>query len=126
MRAPRRRRPHRTDRSTPPPGIDLEETARRVRYVGSPEHKSYPSFAGGPALRSDASRCPAELNDPDFLTEWLRSAIRTGQCGGQWLGDFPRYVWYRDGDECYEGRLVNQDAGWYKGYPAQCPEWLVR
>lgn len=124
MRAPGRRRPHRTDRSDPPASVDLVEVASRVRYVGSAEHKSYPLFAGGPALRSDASRCPPRFDDPDMLTGWLRTAIRGGQCGGAWSGVYPRYVWYRDGEECYEGRLVNQEAGWYKGYPTDCPEWL--
>lgn len=46
MRAPGRRRPHRTDRSDPPASVDLVE-------------------------------------------------------------------------------VVNQEAGWYKGYPTDCPEWLL-
>lgn len=124
MRAPKRKRPHRTQRTEPPPGVTLHEVAGQVIYVGSPEHKSYPSFAGGPALRSDASRCPPRLADPEQLTGWLQAAIRGGSCGGQWLGGFPRYVWYRENDQCYEAMLVNQQAGWYKGYPAECPEWL--
>lgn len=123
MRAPGRKRPHRAQRSDPPHDVDVDEVVRHVVYVGSQEHKSYPSFAGEPALRSDASRCPPELADPETLTEWLRTAIRNGDCG-QWEGDFPRYVWYRDGTQCYEGRLVNAEAGEYKGYPADCPEWL--
>lgn len=124
MRAPKRKRPHRAKRSPPPDDVDLTEVARQVVYVGSPEHKSYPSFAGGPARRSDASRCPPELDDPDALTEWVRVAVRNGDCGGPWEAGFPRYVWYRNGDECYEGRLVDSEAGEYKGYPADCPEWL--
>lgn len=124
MRSPNRKRPHRAQRTSPPPGVDLQAVARRAVYVGSQEHKSHPSFAGGPALRSDASRCSPEFDDPDELTGWLRTAIRNGDCGGQWEGGFPRYVWYRDGEQCYEGRLVNSEAGEYKGYPADCPEWL--
>lgn len=124
MRAPKRKRPHRTQRTDPPQDVELEEVIRQVVYVGSQEHKSYPSFAGGPALRSDASRCPPELADPERLTEWLRIAIRNGDCGGPWESGFPRYVWYREGEQCYEGRLVNSEAGEYKGYPVDCPEWL--
>lgn len=125
MRAPKRKRPHRAQRSSPPEGLDLQEIAQRAVYVGSQEHKSHPSFAGGPALRSDATRCPPGFDDPDELTEWLRTAIARGDCGGLWQGGFPRYAWYRYEGECYEARLVNPEAGWYKGYPADCPEWLT-
>lgn len=105
----------------------LSELAGRVRYVGSPEHKSFPSFAGPPALRSDASRCDPGLADVDELTEWLRHAIGRGQIGAPWEGDFPRYAWYRANNACYEARLVNRELGHYKGYPLtaeECPDWL--
>lgn len=32
-------------------------------------------------------------------------------------GAFPRYVWHRDGERFFEGRLTNQVLGEYKGYP---------
>ncbi len=38
-------------------------------------------------------------------------------------GRFPRYVWYKDGSTVYEGRLVNQETGEYKGYPLDEEEW---
>jgi hypothetical protein len=125
MRAPRRKRPMRRAVVAPPEGVDLRSLATRVRYVGSSEHKSFPSFAGPPKLRSDASRCDPELTDPSELTDWLRSGLTAGRVGAPWQGDFPRYVWYRHGDVCYEGRLTNQGAGEYKGYPlseTECPE----
>jgi hypothetical protein len=37
----------------------------------------------------------------------------------------PVRVWCRRGDLVYEGRLVNQELGQYKGYPMaaeECPE----
>jgi len=39
-------------------------------------------------------------------------------------GAFPRYVWYRDGERFFEGRLTNQSLGQYKGYlidPEEAP-----
>lgn len=57
------------------------------------------------------------------MVEWLRAAIRAGAVGTPWEGEYPRYVWYRDGDLLYEGRLVNREAGWYKGYPLNDDEW---
>lgn len=92
--------------------------AERARYEGSPEHKSYPSFAGQPKLRSDATRCPKHLKDAEELTSWLREAIRRGQVNHYSVeSGFPKYVWvYRDAT-WFEARLVNAEQGTYKGYP---------
>ena len=89
MRAPKRRRPHRRRCAAPSADINLANVAARVTYVGSSEHKTFPSFAGPPKPRSDASRCDPHLADPDVLTGWLREAITTGQVGELWEGDFP-------------------------------------
>ena len=97
--------------------------AERVTYVGSPEHKSYPSFAGPPMLRADASKCDPLLADRETLSGWLQKAVKEGMIGGQWEGAFPRYVWVLDDGTCYEGRLVNQELGQYKGYPLERHEW---
>jgi hypothetical protein len=94
----------------------------RVSYVGSSEHKNFPSFAGQYNPRADASKCDPDLTDPAELTQWLRDAIRAGQVGELWEGDFPRYVWCRQGEVWYEGRLVNQELGQYKGYPLEAGE----
>ena len=122
MRASRRRRPRRREISTPP-GADLGGLARRVVYVGSPEHKDVPGFAGQPRPRADASRCPREIADAEPVCDWLRDAIRRGATGAPWEGEFPRYVWYKHGEVVYEGRLVNRRAGSYKGYPLDEDEW---
>ncbi len=122
MRAPRRRRPRRREAHVPP-GVDLHALARSVKYVGSPEHKDFPSFAGRPALRADASCCPREIRDVEMVTGWLRSAILRGAAGAPWEGGFPRYVWHREGDTVFEGRLVNRGDGSYKGYPLGEDEW---
>jgi hypothetical protein len=32
------------------------------------------------------------------------------------MGNFPRYVWCRRGEDTYEAMLVNKEQGQYKGY----------
>ena len=122
MRATRRRRSRRRQFFVEH-GIDLDEVADRVVYVGSPEHKDVPSFAGPPRPRSDASICPREIADKETVLGWLRLAIRNGATGAPWERGFPRYVWYKDGDVVYEARLVNREEGSYKGYPLKDAEW---
>lgn len=102
----------------------LSELALRARYVGSPEHKNHPSFAGRPAPRADASLCDPVFKDrQDELTEWLRRGILAGQIGCPWEGDFPRYVWLRQGDKVFEARLVNRELGHYKGWELRTEEY---
>ena len=122
MRAPNRRRPSRRQMYVPP-DTDLDHLAEQVKYVGSPEHKDFPSFAGQPRLRADATRCPRELTDLELVNQWLRNAVRRGAVGDDWEGRFPRKIWYKDGDIVYEGRLVNRGNGVYKGYPIRKEEW---
>jgi hypothetical protein len=103
--------------------VDLGNLSSDASYVGSPEHKTYPSFAGPPHARADASKCDPKLADQTELTAWLRQAMRAGNVGAPWEGRYPRYVWYRHGDVVYEGRLVNRELGQYKGYPLDTEEW---
>lgn len=122
MRAVRRKRPRRREVYVSP-GADLDRVANSAAYVGSPEHKDVPGFAGQPRLRADASCCPRDIVDPAAIREWLRAAIRRGATGGPWEGKFPRYVWYKHDDTVFEGRLVNRGVGAYKGYPLHRNEW---
>jgi len=91
--------------------------AGRVSYVGSGEHKTYPSFAGPPRPRADASKCDPRLGDQAKLTGWLSRAVSAGHVGAPWEGDFPRYAWYEHENVVYEARLINRELGQYKGYP---------
>ena len=122
MRAPRRHRPFRRAIVLLPEGVDLPTLANRANYVGSPEHKSVPSFAGAPRLRSDASKCDPTLGTVAELTAWLRAALIDGRVGAPWEGDFPRYIWSHIDNQWYEARLVNQELGQYKGYPIRDSE----
>lgn len=121
MRAPKRRRPNRREIGVPP-NVDLSSLAATVRYVGSPEHKDFLSFAGPPRPRGDASLCPREI-DWETATEWLRLAIRKGATSVRWEGGFPHHVWHKEEDTVFEARLVNRGDGSYKGYPLTDGEW---
>jgi hypothetical protein len=124
MRTPKRKRPQVRSIAPVPPGVDLVHVANSARYIGSPEHKDTPSFVGAPRPRADASICDRRLaQDLNQVANWLRTAILDGHVSAYWEGEFPRYVWYRDGNTVYEGRLVNRGAGWYKGYPLEPSEW---
>ena len=122
MRSPTRRRL--AERSVGfPEGTDLDQIAETVTFIGSPDHKDMPSFAGQPRPRADASICPRELTrDRDRVQNWLREGLRRGSVGGMWEGGFPRYVWYIEASQVYEARLVNRGNGEYKGYPISVDE----
>lgn len=116
MRSPGRRRPPRREIDVNPL-VDLERIAAEATYVGSAEHKSYPSPAGPPRLRIDATKCDPQLHgDFNLLTAWLRLAIRRGCVGAPWEGDYPRWVWGRQNGTWYEARQVVPGRGQYKGY----------
>lgn len=124
MRAPRRKRPLQRVLISEPPE-DREPMARAVSYVGSPEHKDTPSFAGHPRPRADASICSRTLaRDQVAVEQWLRTAILAANYSEFFEGNFPRYAWYRDEQNCitYEARLVNREQGCYKGYPLNASE----
>lgn len=105
-----------------PPGVDLDRVAEQARYEGSAYHEDAPSFVGQPKPRPDASICPRDLDRPT-VTEWLRSAIRNGMVDGRREDGFPRYVWYREDDTVFEGRLTNAGLGAYEDYPLDREEW---
>ena len=90
--------------------LQREHAASEAQYGGSPEHKL-------PHARSDATLCPELEGRHGELNGWLRKAIALGHVGGFMEGAFPRYVWYRDGENLFEGRLTNRELGEYKGYP---------
>lgn len=123
MRSPGRRRPLSRRFAPPPDGVDAARAAVEATYVGSAEHKGHVSSSGAPMLRADATPCPPDLTDQSVLTSWLRQAIQTGNTGAQWEQGFPRYVWWRDGDQCYEARLTNAGSGQYKGWQLSSDEW---
>lgn len=124
MRAPCRKRPLRRTLDKNVNQYELDVLSEKVTYIGSPEHKDTPSFAGTPRPRADASICDRELSqDRERVQQWLECAVSSGCVGELKEGEFPRYVWYRDTEIVYEGRLVNRGNGEYKGYPLHENEW---
>jgi len=124
MRAPRRKRPLPRTIAPPPDGANIDDIASRVSYVGSPEHKSGPSFAGQPKPRADATICDSSLNGRQAdINVWLRNGIELQCFGYPWEGDFPRYVWSKVEEKVYEARLVNRQLGQYKGWELSVEEW---
>lgn len=90
-------------------------TASKVRYVGSSEHKSHPSSAGPPALRSDATPCDPAI-EAEAIDAVLKEAIRRRCTDARFEQGFPKYAWgWLDGD-LYEARHINGPPGTYKGY----------
>lgn len=98
--------------------------AAKTTYVGSGEHKNYPSPAGPPRLRrNDASPCDPRYVDFDTPTCALRKAI-TAHRVSDFVGEFPKYVWGPLDSDIYEARLVNHVLGTYKAYPLRAEEEL--
>lgn len=94
-----------------------EEVACKVQYIGSAEHKSYPSKAGSPAFRSDASRCDPRYKDKEEdITEALKKAIRNRAVCSTFEDGFPKYVWGFLDEDLYEVRHINGPVGTYKAY----------
>lgn len=103
-----------------------EEVEKHVKYIGSAEHKSYPSQAGPPALRhSDATRCDPRYKDKEeYITLNLKAAILQKTVSTEFESGFPKYVWGRLDGDLYEVRHINGPIGTYKAYKLEDPtEW---
>lgn len=58
------------------------------------------------------------MKDAGEITGWLAASIRAGLVSDDPGEDgFPRYVWAFERSTWFEGRLVNEVQGTYKGYP---------
>ena len=90
--------------------------------MGSPEHKGYPSPAGPPALRSDATPCDPGI-EPAAINAVLRDAICRHCTSARFEQGFPKYAWGWLGGHLYEARHINGPAGTYKGYRLDEPEY---
>ncbi len=114
----RHKRKKRREISPWPVGVPTpNQVAEQANYTGSAEHKDYPSPAGNPNLRSDASPCDPRYTDLEQISPVIREAIRRRCTSSIFEGVFPKYAWgWLDG-KLYEARLTNRTQGHYKGYP---------
>ena len=96
--------------------------AEHVEYHGSSEHKSYPSRAGPPALRTDATPCDPDI-DWAAISNALAQGVRRGCISEATEQGLPKYVWAWLGGDLYEARHLNGFAGKYKGYRLEPPEY---
>jgi hypothetical protein len=63
--------------------------ANAMSYIGSPEHKDTPSFAGHPRPRADASICSRTFaRDQLIVNQWLQAAILAANYSEFFEGDF--------------------------------------
>lgn len=97
------------------PDTDLQQIASKAKYVGSAEHKSYPSPAGSPALRTDATPCNPDVSYGE-IQKALQEAISRGCVSSTIEQGYPKYAWGWINEELYEARHINGPAGTYKGY----------
>ena len=110
---------------------ELEDLAERAVYAGSGEHKLVRWWGGLPMGRQlpggrvgrpgkqTTTICPLS-SGPDRMraTEWVRAAIRSGQCRFyESSQNFPKKVWYEADGVVWMGLLVNGGLGEYKGWP---------
>ena len=102
----------------PPP----EVVASAARYIGSAEHKAYPSSAGSPALRSDATPCDPQISVVAIQTA-LQEAIHRRCVSSVFEQGFPKYAWGWIDGRLYEARHINGPAGTYKGYEIEEAEY---
>ena len=100
----------------------LREIADAVSYHGSTEHKTYPSPAGQPALRSDATPCDPDIEWAEINASLVEGVLR-GCVSETMERGFPKYVWGWIGDALYEARHLNGAGGQYKGYKLEPPEY---
>lgn len=97
----------------------MKVAASKVRYTGSPYHRSPGSKAGPVVLRAGlSSRCPPSWTNQD-ATRVLRLAIVEGRVSEVWTNGYPCFVWHLEGDVLYEARLTNAGNGEYHGYPLE-------
>ena len=105
--------------------------AKRAVYSGSSEHKQVRWWGGlpmgqqlpggriGRPNKETTTICPLTTrSDRDRATEWVRAAIRAGQCRFHESDrNFPKKVWYEADGRIWMGLLVNDGLGEYKGWP---------
>jgi hypothetical protein len=67
---------------------------------------------------SPTSICPRAWRDRE-ATDALRKALLKGHTSDVWDGEFPRYVWHKEGEVVYEARHTRGPVGCFHAYPIE-------
>jgi len=98
---------------------DLARVAAGANYEPSPYHCRGPDGERPRFRIKPATPCPHDWTVPD-AEQVLRQAIRNGFVSEARSGDFPRFVWYREGDNTiYEATNENATPERYHAYPVE-------
>lgn len=101
------------------PETTRNRAAGGVSYSRSPYHCLGENGERVVRRGKPQSICPRRWA-PDEARAALRRAILRGNVSEDWIGDYPRYIWYRDGTEgVYEARLSGGNPGSYHAYPIE-------
>ena len=108
----------------------LEQLLGRIRYTGSPHHKSIPvdyGFHPPTSPRPDKSLCDANGSVRlEEATALFREAIDRGMISTYRIGDNPKYVWAVDGDERVFEAKLEKGRNTYHGYELGKDETAMR
>lgn len=104
--------------STPDPDR-LSRAANSATYSASPYHCQQEKGARRASRMKPASPCPRFWSAKEAL-QTLKRAIRFGYVSQKWIGDFPQYVWYREGEHTiYEARSEPRTPHRFHAYPIE-------
>ena len=114
--------PKRTLVAHKPEQSELAILAKKVHYVGNPEHKRNPGdFALTPpsAPRADKTLCDlAGIRLKSDAVSVLRGGVLKGLISDKKRGTFPQNIWSVNSERIpFEAQLDNQETGTYHGYP---------
>lgn len=115
----RKDRPAKMDKNVS--DADMAYWKDNIRYTGSPEHKRAPWNGIKAGARANAAICPVDL-PTDFPQKMLEAAIAAGNVSELRDDEWPRYVWYLDGEgHRYTARLTRKGGkkAEYKGWPEE-------
>jgi hypothetical protein len=98
---------------------NLGRAAAGVKYEPSPYHCPGKSGEKPKRRAKPATVCPRQWSRGEAVAA-LRRAINAGYISEAAHGDFPRYIWYREGeDTIYEARGEPNTPERYHAYPVE-------
>jgi hypothetical protein len=108
--------------ATQVPDDRLEAAAVGARYAPSGYH--CPENGRIRYRVKPATPCPRIFTLPE-AGRALREAIRARRISEDWINDYPRRVWHREGDQWYVACTNVGTAGTYHAYPIERAELPV-